>query len=136
MLAETIQYCCLLATLDLASSLFACFVCLMMFAAIVKTKCWLWTTGPCLRDRFYLLHGAIDAPLPEHARQLFMVPEFRKGVLDFRDSETPSEDSLMWQLQNMFSHLQVWYCTVGIDEQVLVSSLDSAIGVNDSHLQV
>lgn len=39
--------------------------------------------------------------------QLFMVPEFREGVLNFRDSETPSEDSLMWQLQNMFSHLQV-----------------------------
>ncbi|CAM9823365.1 unnamed protein product, partial [Laminaria digitata] len=39
-------------------------------------------------------------------QQLFMVPEFRKGVLDFRDSETPTEDGLMWQLQNMFSHLQ------------------------------
>lgn len=40
--------------------------------------------------------------------QLFMVPEFREGVLGFRDSEqTPSEDSVMWQLQNMFSHLQV-----------------------------
>lgn len=37
-----------------------------------------------------------------------MVPEFREGVLGFRDSEqTPSEDSVMWQLQNMFSHLQV-----------------------------
>eukprot|EP00752_Nemacystus_decipiens_P004045 g3704.t1 len=40
-------------------------------------------------------------------QQLFMVPEFREGVLGFRDSEqTPSEDSVMWQLQNMFSHLQ------------------------------
>lgn len=40
--------------------------------------------------------------------QLFMVPEFREGVLGFRDSEQmPSEDSVMWQLQNMFSHLQV-----------------------------
>lgn len=36
-----------------------------------------------------------------------MVPEFRQGVLAFRDSEGPSEDSLMWQLQSMFSHLQV-----------------------------
>lgn len=62
-----------------------------------------WT----LLRRYHLLHGAIDAPLPKHPRQLFMVPEFRKGVLDFRDSETPSEDGLMWQLQNMFSHLQV-----------------------------
>eukprot|EP00903_Cladosiphon_okamuranus_P019913 g18301.t2 len=40
-------------------------------------------------------------------QQLFMVPEFREGVLGFRDSEqTPPEDSVMWQLQNMFSHLQ------------------------------
>lgn len=40
--------------------------------------------------------------------QLFMVPEFREGVLGFRDNDqTPPEDSLMWQLQNMFSHLQV-----------------------------
>ncbi|CAM9948670.1 unnamed protein product, partial [Sphacelaria rigidula] len=35
-----------------------------------------------------------------------MVPEFRRGVLAFHDSEGPSEDSLMWQLQSMFSHLQ------------------------------
>ncbi|CAM9482017.1 unnamed protein product [Scytosiphon promiscuus] len=40
-------------------------------------------------------------------QQLFMVPEFREGVLSFRHSDqTLSEDSLMWQLQNMFSHLQ------------------------------
>ncbi|CAB1113461.1 unnamed protein product [Ectocarpus sp. CCAP 1310/34] len=40
-------------------------------------------------------------------QQLFMVPEFREGVLDFRDhDQTPPDDSLMWQLQNMFSHLQ------------------------------
>lgn len=53
--------------------------------------------------------------------QLFMVPEFREGVLAYRDSDfrsddvdgddnTPSEERqgrLMWQLQNMFSHLQV-----------------------------
>ncbi len=44
----------------------------------------------------------------ETRSQLFMVPEFREGVLGFRDSERmPSEDSVMWQLQNMFSHLQV-----------------------------
>lgn len=47
--------------------------------------------------------------------QLFMVPEFREGVLNFRDSEMPSEDSLMWQLQNMFSHLQVRFCRM-VDE--------------------
>ena len=89
-----------------------------------------WTWPP----RFYLLHGAIDAPLPEHARQLFMVPEFRKGVLDFRDSETPSEDGLMWQLQNMFSHLQVCYCTVGVKESSLVASRYVVIGVNGPSL--
>ena len=51
--------------------------------------------------------NAIDVN-PLTRLQLFMVPEFREGVLGFRDSEQmPSEDGVMWQLQNMFSHLQV-----------------------------
>ena len=62
-------------------------------------------SGPCLVASTPCIAQSIL--VPKHARQLFMVPEFRKGILDFRDSETPSEDGLMWQLQNMFSHLQV-----------------------------
>lgn len=45
--------------------------------------------------------------LPLALSQLFMVPEFRQGVLAFRDSEESSEDGLMWHLQSLFSHLQV-----------------------------
>lgn len=41
--------------------------------------------------------------------KLFMVPEFREGVLAFQDHDenSSSEDGLMWHLQSMFSHLQV-----------------------------
>ena len=42
--------------------------------------------------------------------QLFMVPPFRSAVLAFDgEADLPleeREDSLMWQLQSMFAHLQ------------------------------
>jgi ubiquitin C-terminal hydrolase len=42
-------------------------------------------------------------------QQLFMVPEFRAGVLSFDAGETAEdarEESLVWQLQSLFAHLQ------------------------------
>ncbi|CAM9139957.1 unnamed protein product [Choristocarpus tenellus] len=39
-------------------------------------------------------------------QQLFMMPEFRQGILSFQDSGDFAEDNLMYHLQNTFSHLQ------------------------------
>ena len=39
-------------------------------------------------------------------QNFFMVPEFRRGVLEYADREDDKAESLMYQLQRMFAFLQ------------------------------